>query len=396
MSVTISGPFTGHGPIAAPVVIPPRGGPAVRETRMTITDDQATRLRAMVAALEGRPSTAPRAQPPPPAPAPPVPAPPASPAPAPRPQRTARVVTIASGKGGVGKTSTSVNLAIALTQLGKRITVLDADLGMANADVLCGLTPTRRLEQYVGVSDAPAPVGQPSRLTAGGTPAPHKASLSELALDAPGGFRLIPGSVGIARMTELSSQERDRLISGLSELDQTSDLIIVDTGAGLGREVISFSRAADLSIIIATPEPTSIADAYALIKCILTTGAPKARSLRPSQPGGEIVPRIALVVNQVAGKREAEGVHARMAAVCHRFLAYPLPLLGWVVQDARVALSVRKRRPLLVESPGSPAAADLRALAERVAQELRIGANSVSGVRSGGLSGLLSRVLRGG
>src|SRR6185295_17186389 len=167
-----------------------------------------------------------------------VPEPKASPASAPKsPQpvtpspghvRRARVVTIASGKGGVGKTSASVNLAIALAQLGRRTTLLDADLGMANADVLCGLSPTRRLEQFVGVTDQPVSGAIQTR------------PVSELAIDAPGGFKLIPGSVGISRMTELSPDERDRLLAALAELDQTSDLIIVDTGAGLGREVIGF------------------------------------------------------------------------------------------------------------------------------------------------------------
>ncbi|MEX2219875.1 MAG: P-loop NTPase [Phycisphaerales bacterium] len=361
----------------------------MRESRVTISEDQASRLRAMVEAMQRRPA-APAAgaavrqhAPRPASPIAPAPAPPIA-------KRSARVVSIASGKGGVGKTSAAVNLAICLVQMRQRVTLLDADLGMANADVLCGLTPTRRLEQFVGVADAPA-ASAPSA-------PPARRSITEIAMDAPGGFRLIPGSVGVSRMAELSGDERDRLMASLAELDQSTDVIVVDTGAGLGREVIGFSRAADLAIVIATPEPTSIADAYALIKCILHGDRGKARPLRPPSPDGGL-PRVVLVVNQASDQREAAAVHARMAAVCQRFLGYTLPLLGWIMHDARVPASVRSRRPLLLSAPGSPAAGAVRALAGAVARELRLESGAPAPARgggSGGLSGLLSRVLRGG
>jgi flagellar biosynthesis protein FlhG len=371
MTVNISGPFSGYGHVVVPAQA--TGAPRVRETRIAITDDQATRLRAMVESMQGRRAGPPRPH-----------APQAAPPVVTAAPRAAKVIAVASGKGGVGKTNISVNLAIALTQLGRRVTVLDADLGMANADVLCGLTPTRRLEHYVGVAEAP--------LGRSGSPAARP--IAELAMEAPGGFTLIPGSVGIARMTELSPLERDRLLASLAELDELSDLIIVDTGAGLGREVVSFSRAADLALVVVTPEPTSVADAYALIKCILKRD--KARDLRPRVPGGETLPRVGLIVNQATCQREASEVHARMAAVCHRFLGYALPLLGWIVQDARIPASVRRRRPLLVLEPQAAAAQHVRALARGIAQELRIATAEGGATRAGGLSGLLSRVLRGG
>jgi flagellar biosynthesis protein FlhG len=409
MTVNISGPFSGHGPIV-PVQV--QGASRVRETRISITDDQATRLRAMVEAVQGKPAASSAAAPAPrtapaPKPHPVITHPPAHATPA-ASQRSAKVISVSSGKGGVGKTNTSVNLAIAMTRLGRRVTLLDADLGMANADVLCGLTPTRRLEQFLGVTDRSGPVGPSSRPPAGGMPAPHGA-IADLAVDAPGGFRLIPGSVGISRMTELSPPERERLLAALAELDASTDLIIVDTGAGLGREVLSFSRAADLAIVIATPEPTSVADAYALIKCILKRDD-RARPLRPQPPGGESLPRVVLVVNQASGEPEARAVHARMASVCIRFLAYPLPLLGWIPQDARVPSAIRRRSPLLVADPAAPAAHAIGTLAQSIATELRLkiqpSQTQIPDVRdsrtgseprrAGGLSGLLSRVLRGG
>lgn len=306
--------------------------------------DQASRLRAMVETAAAAPSP-----------------------------RRAKVLTVSSGKGGVGKTTACVSLAIAMTQLGWKTTLLDADLGMANADVLCGLSPTRRLEQFVGVQDQ-AGLGRGS----------IRADLREIAVDAPGGFRLIPGSVGVARMAELAGHERARLMSALDQVEDGTELLIVDTGAGLGREVLAFMQSADLALVIATPEPTSIADAYALIKCSLV-GTP-----RPS--------RVALVVNQVSSKKEAESVHARMAAVCARFLHYRLPCLGWIAQDSQVVAAVRRRTPLILDEPRCPASRDLRRLACVLVEnlELRHASDPRAAGRLSGLSGLWSRLtLRG-
>lgn len=341
-------------------------------------DDQATRLRAMVEAVERRQAVARPAVPPQPT---------GARVDLAAPRRRARIITVSSGKGGVGKTNTCVNLAIALTRLGKRITLLDADLGMANADVLCGLTPMRRLDQYVGVSDSAGPGAVQTR------------SLREIAVEAPGGFRLIPGSVGVARMADLAPREQARLLAGLADLERDADILIVDTGAGLGPEVISFINVADLALIIATPEPTSIADAYALIKCSVLAHrqGPRAHGLRPgtAAPGGAL--KLGLVVNQAAGQQEAAAVYARIGGVCERFLGHRLPLVGWVVQDVRVGAAVRKRRPLLLESGKCPASKDLQHLAAAAARLLEPPAPTRSGAEEGGAGpGWLSRlVLRG-
>lgn len=315
-------------------------------------EDQATRLRAMVEASE-----------------------PAAVCAAPAGQRgtsrsdelpsdrhpgpRAKVVTVSSGKGGVGKTNTCVNLAIALTQAGRRTTLLDADLGMANADVLCGLSPTRRLEHYIGVTDL-APAGRPRNPADAAALA--RRSMRDLAVDAPGGFRLIPGAVGVARMASLAGRERARLLAGLIDLERDSDILLVDTGAGLGREVISFVHVSDVALIVATPEPTSIADAYALIKCAVRSEPDdeQAHRLRthPATP-----PTLALIVNEAADAREAAAVHARIAGVCERFLKIRIPLLGWVSQDPSVAAAVRRRTPVLLDSAKCPASRDLRSLA---------------------------------
>ena len=308
-----------------------------------VVGDQASRLRTLVGAAER--------------------------APEPRPVRRAKIVAIASGKGGAGKTNTSVNLAIALTDLGHRVTLLDADLGMANADVLCGLAPTTRLDRALGVSDRPV---------AGG----RRPALAEIAVEAPGGFRLIPGAVGIARMADLSQPERARLVAGLAELEGDADVVVVDTGAGVSRGVTAFVEAADLAIVVVTPEPTSVTDAYGLIKCVV--GAAMSGAVTP--------PRLVLLVNQAASEDEARSVHARIASVAARFLSYTIPLLGWVALDPRVPAAVRRRRPLLLESPRCPASRDLRVVARTMDRELRLHAAASGTGRAAGLPGLIARL----
>ncbi|MFI4898266.1 MAG: MinD/ParA family protein [Phycisphaerales bacterium JB059] len=291
-------------------------------------EDQASKLRDLVRELD------PKREPPRPVPGAPR---------ADRPrgarsrvrERAAPVIDIDSGKGGVGKTTTSVNLAIALSSLGKRVILMDADLGLANADVLCGMMPTRRLEKVV---------------TPGGV-----TTLDQIAVEAPGGFRLVPGSVGVSKMADLPRDERDALVSRLIELERESDLVMIDTSAGIMPGVTAFMNAADLGLIVATPEPTSIADAYALIKCIVGTSAREGRSRA----------KLALVVNQ-ASTREAAEVHDRIARVCQRFLSYDLPMIGSIRRDKRVITAVKRRQPFMLWAPRTAAGRDMSTLAKRV------------------------------
>lgn len=265
-----------------------------------------------------------------------------------RPTRRAAVVTVSSGKGGVGKTTLCVNLAIGLAELGRRVTLIDADLGLANADVMCGLTPVRRLDGVIA---------------SGG-------SLREIAVDAPGGFRLVPGAAGVERMTELTPLDRCRLLAALADLERDSDLVLVDTAAGLGRGVTAFMRSAHAAVVVTTPEPTALADAYALIKCVRQRRV-ASRQGRADSPQESDEARPMLVVNEVSGEREARVVHARLAAVAERFVGYTLPLLGWVPRDDHVASSVRRRRPVLLDSPGCGASRQVRGLALTLARSLR-------------------------
>jgi len=247
------------------------------------------------------------------------------------PKRKIPVIAIASGKGGVGKTTTSVNLSIALASQNRRTVLMDADLGLANADVLCGMMPKHRLESAVNPDTG--------------------LTLEDLAIDAPGGFRLIPGSVGIGRVGELDDQERDALLASLQGLHARNDVVLIDTSAGLGPSVTAFVHAADLGLVVVTPEPTSIADAYALIKVLVAS--PEVRH----------PPVLSLVINQVVNEREAEQVHERIAGVCDRFLGYPMPMIGHIRKDKKVLQAVRARVPYMIESPKSNAGKDMQKLA---------------------------------
>src|SRR5687767_6237710 len=153
-------------------------------------------------------------------------------------RRRASVIAITSGKGGVGKSNVAVNLAIKLSAAGKRVVLLDADLGLANADVLCGVDLRSNLSHVIA----------------------RKKELHEVMVKAPGGFRLIGGASGLARMADLSDLERQRIVSALAELEESADIILIDTGAGISPNVLSFTRAADQVLVLTTPEPTAITD----------------------------------------------------------------------------------------------------------------------------------------
>jgi len=284
--------------------------------------------------------------------------------------RTVPIIAIGSGKGGVGKTNTAVNLSIALASLGLRATLIDADLGMANADVMCGIMPGRRLDQAIS-SRSPFQADPPSR------------TLAQIALAAPGGFRLVPGTAGASRMADLSESDRLSLLDQFAALESDSDVLIVDTGAGLSPGVTTFLSAADLTLVLATPEPTSIADAYALIKC-LRSGLRASRHARPDAP-------IALVVSQARDEVEANAVHQRIDKVCRRFLGSPLALAGWIKSDAAVGEAVRRRVPLLLDAPGATAATDVHRLALQIAGRLSL---PIRATRAHEKSGWLSRLAR--
>src|SRR3954467_3202245 len=195
----------------------------------------------------------------------------------------ASVIAITSGKGGVGKSNVAVNLAIQLATAGREVVLLDADLGLANADVLCNVDLPFNLSHVIA----------------------RKKELSDVLVTAPGGFKLIGGASGLARMADLTDFDRQRLVEALGELERQTDIILIDTGAGISPNVLSFTRCADHVLVVTTPEPTAITDAYAVIKVI------------SKETGGR---RVSLLVNQARSNAEAKVVFERIAKVAKQFL----------------------------------------------------------------------------
>lgn len=273
------------------------------------------------------------------------------------PIKAAPVVAITSGKGGVGKTNLAVNLAAVLGAK-HRLSLVDADLGMANADILCGVTPTMRLQHALPLADGLVH-GRTGSHPSTGT------SLVSIGVKTPLGFTLVPGSVGVARMADLHAAEQRQLLRGLASLEARSDLVLLDTGAGISPGVLGFLGVADLVMVVVTPEPTSIADAYALIKCF----SQRAEELPARERAGRGPTRIAMVVNQCRNEPEARAVHGRVKGVCERFLGLHVPLAGWVERDARLVDSVMARTPVVHYAPDCSAAKGIRRLAGVIESE---------------------------
>jgi flagellar biosynthesis protein FlhG len=248
-----------------------------------------------------------------------------------RPRPLARAIAVTSGKGGVGKTNIAVNLAVTLARDGQRVCLLDGDLGLANADVLCSLTPRLTLEHVVA----------------------GRCRLAEAMLLAPGGFRLIPGACGVARLADLGAGDRLSLLHQLAALEQVADALIIDTSAGLSRNVLAFAAAAHRVVVVATPEPTAMTDAYGMIKA-LARFAPEAR--------------VSIAVNMVGSADDGPGVFARMNRVSRTFLRRRLDLAGCLPTDPLVREAVHHRVPFSLYAPDGPATVALRRLSNRLAE----------------------------
>lgn len=249
-------------------------------------------------------------------------------------KRRARIVAVTSGKGGVGKTNVAVNLAIRLTTMGRRVVLLDADLGTANADVLCNIAPGSTLAHVVA----------------------GRRTLREAMVEAPGGFWLVPGASGLAQMAALSEFERARLIEQIRQIEADADLIIIDTGAGVSPNVLSFALSADQLLVVTTPEPTAVTDAYAVIKTVCRA--------REGANTDDLDMR--LLINMVRDDTEAKQVFERIDKVCERFLRMRPRYAGFIMHDPRVTQAVRRRRPFVLDAPHCDASRCIAQLAHRM------------------------------
>ncbi len=222
-----------------------------------------------------------------------------------------RVLTVTSGKGGVGKTNLSVNLAIALTRLKQRVIIFDADLGMANVDVLLGITPPFNLYDYLYK----------------GIP------IEDILTPGPGGIRIISGGSGFLELACLTSQQHSKLLEGLNKINGLADFIIIDTGAGISKEVLAFCAAADEVLVVIAPEPTSLTDAYGLIKVI---------------DRFKLQQNVYLIINQSHSEGESLDTLNRLRTLAGKYLTLKIQYLGDIRYDPCVSKAVKKQLPFLL------------------------------------------------
>lgn len=264
--------------------------------------------------------------------------------------RATRIVTVTSGKGGVGKSNFSLNFALALQKLGKRTLVFDADIGMANIDVLMGTSAPYNLYHLLK----------------------REKSISDIVHPGPLGIHFIAGGSGFKDLLDLSEAELDYFGDQIGRLHGHYDVILFDTGAGLSKETIKFIVAAQETVVVTTPEPTSITDAYALIKMV--------RAMNHDVD-------FKLVVNRAIDGREGKQTADKIGLVARQFLQMELPVLGVVLDDANVTKAVKKQVPFTLAYPGSDAAKNIEDIAKRFLSVDKDG-------EKGGVRGFLQRMFR--
>lgn len=241
-----------------------------------------------------------------------------------------KIIAVSSGKGGAGKTNFVINTAIALAQQELKVFVIDADLGTANVDVLLGISSKYSIQNLVDKSTK---------------------NIMDIVAEGPAGIKIIPGGSGLQSLTDLPDEEMNRVISMFAPLEEHADVIIIDTGSGISRNVVNFALAADEVLVIITPEPHSIADAYALIKVLNEN-----KFDRP----------VKMVFNMVDSVEEGKDVARKMLQVIGRFLEIrPLPL-WYISKDDNVSKAIKQFKPLMLFAPNSPAAKDISAIAEKL------------------------------
>lgn len=241
----------------------------------------------------------------------------------------ARVIAVASGKGGVGKSNVVANLAVALQRRRQRVIVFDGDLGLANLDTLLGLHPRATLRHVLH----------------------GECGIRDVMIEGPAGIRIVPAASGFEELTRLSQAQRLLMLEQVDSLDGAFDVLLLDTGAGISDNVLFFALAAHELLVVLTPEPTSMTDAYALIKVLAT---------RHGQHS------IGVLVNMVRGEAQAKQTFTHLARVAERFLHLSLRYVGYVPYDTEVGEAVRRQRTLLELSPGAPASRAFEALADRI------------------------------
>jgi len=241
-------------------------------------------------------------------------------------EKETRVIAITSGKGGVGKTNFTINLAISLSNLGYKIIVFDADIGLGNIDIVLGVVPRNNISSVInGTKD-----------------------ILDIMTDGPNGIKIIPGGSGVKDLNDLSEEKVDNMIKQFTKLEGYADFILIDTGAGLSNTVLSFVRAAEEIILVTTPEPTSLTDAYAMIKTLTVY---------------EQCDNLKVIVNRAENAREADEIFEKLSRATNKFLNIKLENLGYILNSKLVVDSVKSQNPLLLMYPNSAVSSKINAIA---------------------------------
>ena len=246
-------------------------------------------------------------------------------------QNRVKVISVTSGKGGVGKTNVVVNLALSLTKLGKRVLVLDADMGLGNLDVMLGLTPVYNLHHVIN----------------------GEIGISDVITKGPGGMMILPASSGVQELSELTPTQKLNLLTEFDKIDDSIDIMLIDTAAGISSNVMYFNTAAQDIIVVASPEPTSLTDAYAVMKVLHTQY-------------GEA--HFKLLVNMVNDSSEGKEVYRKLGTAADRFLNISIDYMGYVLKDKHVVMSVMEQRPVLDLYPWSNASKCFIELAKKISE----------------------------
>ncbi|WPX08386.1 MinD/ParA family protein [Anaerocellum danielii] len=264
-----------------------------------------------------------------------------------------KVVTITSGKGGVGKTNLTVNLAIALKKIGKRVLIIDADLGLSNVEVLLGTSPKYNVKDVLE----------------------GKKDIFSIVEEGPLGIKFISGGSGIVDLANLDEERLLRLIECAQLINKSFDIVLIDTGAGISRNVMEFVMMSDEVIVITTPEPTSITDAYAIIKAIISR---------------DFEHKINLLINRVNGTKEAEEIFFRLNGVIKRFLQREVEYIGYIEENSIVSKSVIKQVPFMISYEKSSISRQV----ENVAKKLVMSSESVEEKNRGGFSRFIDSIIK--
>ena len=256
--------------------------------------------------------------------------------------RNTKIFTITSGKGGVGKSNMAINLAIALKKLGKKVLVLDADLGMGNADVLIGTVPRYTIFDMIL----------------------NNKSINDVVINGPLGIKILCGGTGLSRLDDLTKEQRETLINKLGEI-MDFDYILIDTGAGINRTVMAFIECSHEVFIVTTPEPTALTDAYSLLKTLWIHNVKSSAKV---------------IVNKVLSNEEGNNIFNRLNSSANRFLGASLVHLGNVAEDRRLVQAVRMQKPVVLSFPTSEVSKNIEDIAKKLEGTSYSSSNSIQGI----------------